>query len=300
MPKTFYNLLVPVDFTAKSKWAISKAIDLANNFHCNIHLVHVVSSDLFPFVPIEASSIFPYDIAADLENARVKLQAVRDRYRHHLCGGGSIEISLLQGDKSEQLAKYIEQYNMDLVVVGLSRFNLIHRVLSSVSISKLARKTNVPVLAVRASGLVSHFKKIVLPLTSDIPVRRLQLAAMMARSYRSTVYLVSLRKDENPAENVLNKALEVIQSLSTIPVQCFMLEGKNLAKSTLEFSKRINADLIMANPLSEFTMPGFWNKWTRKLLSYHSDIPVLTIDKNAEQPAMVNQAALTSSPGQGS
>jgi nucleotide-binding universal stress UspA family protein len=289
MPKTFYNLLVPVDFTAKSKWAISKAIDLANNFHCNIHLVHVVSSDLFPFVPIEASSIFPYDISADLENARVKLAAMRDTYRHHLCGGGgSIEISLLQGDKSQQLAKYIEQYNMDLVVVGLSRFNLIHRVLSSVSISKLARKTNVPVLAVRSSGMVSHFKKIVLPLTSDIPVRRLQLAAMMARSYRSTVYLVSLRKDENPAENVLNKALEVIQSLSTIPVQCFMLEGKNLAKSTLEFSKRINADLIMANPLTEFTMPGFWNRLTRKLLSYDSKIPVLTIDKNVES-AVVNQ-----------
>ncbi|HTE28225.1 universal stress protein [Flavitalea sp.] len=282
MPKTFYNLLVPVDFTVKSKWAISKAIDLANNFNCNIHLVHVVSSEIFPFIPIEASSIFPYDIAIDLDNARVKLEAMRDTYRHHICGGGSIEISLLQGNKSEQLAKYIEQYEMDLVVVGLSRFNLIHRVLSSVSISKLARKTNVPVLAIRSSGLVSHFKKIVLPLTSEIPVRRLQLATMMARSYRSTVYLVSLRKDANATENILNKALEVIQSLSTIPVQCFMLEGKNLAKSTLEFSKRINADLIMANPLTEFIMPGFWNKLTRKLLSYDSKIPVITIDKNVE------------------
>ena len=299
MPKTFYNLLVPVDFTAKSKWAISKAIDLANNFHCNIHLVHVVSSDLFPFVPIEASTIFPYDIAADLENARVKLEALRDTYRHHICGGGSIEISLLQGDQSQQLSKYIEQYEMDLVVIGLSRFNLIHRVLSSVSISKLARKTNVPVLAVRSSGLVSHFKKIVLPLTSDIPVKRLQLATMMARSYKSTVYLVSLRKDENPAENVLNKALEVIQSLSTIPVQCFMLEGKNLAKSTLEFSKRINADLIMANPLTEFTMPGFWNRLTRKLLSYDSKIPVMTMDKNSENNLAVD-AANQSNNGTGS
>src|SRR5687768_9126284 len=164
MPKTFYNILVPVDFTVKSKWAISKAIDLANNFNCNIHLVHVVSGQLFPYIPIEAGSIFPYDMAIDAENARVKLEAMRDTYRHHICGGGNIEISLLQGIKSEQLAKYIEQYQMDLVVVGLSKFNLVHRVLSSVSISNLARKTNVPVMAIRSSGLVSHFKKIVLPL----------------------------------------------------------------------------------------------------------------------------------------
>ncbi|MHA4847362.1 universal stress protein [Flavitalea antarctica] len=288
MPKTFYNILVPVDFTVKSKWAISKAIDLANNFNCNIHLVHVVSSQLFPYIPIEAGSIFPYDMAIDAENARVKLEAMRDTYRHHICGGGNIEISLLQGIKSEQLAKYIEQYQMDLVVVGLSKFNLVHRVLSSVSISNLARKTNVPVMAIRSSGLVSHFKKIVLPLTSEIPVRRLQLATMMARSYRSTVYLVSLRKDDNTSETILNKALEIVQSLSTIPVQCFMLEGKNLAKSTLEFSKRINADLIMANPLTEFIMPGFWNRLTRKLLSYDSKIPVITVDKNVENKTLIN------------
>jgi nucleotide-binding universal stress UspA family protein len=280
MPKTFYNILVPVDFTSKSKWAITKAIELANNFHCNIHLVHVFSQRLLPLVPIETSVIFPYDATVDLENARKKLQKLRDNYRHHMCGGGKIEISLIQGHQKKELAKYIEQYQMDLVVVGLSRFNLIHRILSSVSISNLANKTNVPVLAIRSSGLVSHFKKIVLPVTGNIPVRRIQLATMLARSFKSTVYLVSLRKDENPAENILNKALEVVQSLSTIPVQCFLLEGQNLAKSTLEFSKRINADLIMANPLKEFVMPGFWNRLTKKILSYHSNIPVLTVDTN--------------------
>lgn len=283
MPGKLYNILVPVDFSGRSKWAISKAIELANTFQCNIHLVHVVSKNLLPLVPVDASMLLPYDITADLNNARKKLEVLKETYRHHLCGEGKIEISLLQGRPSQQLVKYIEQYDMDLVVVGLSKFNLIHRILSSVSISQLARKTNVPALAIRSSGLVSHFKKIVLPLTNEVPVRRIKLATLLARTFQSTVYLVSLRKDDNAAEAVVNKTLEVIQSLSTIPVQCFLLEGKNLAKSTLEFSKRINADLIMANPLKEFHMPGWWNRITRKLLSYGSKIPVITVDKNSEQ-----------------
>ena len=133
--------------------------------------------------------------------------------------------------------------------------------------------------------LVSHFKKIVLPLTDEVPVRRIKFATLLARTFQSTVYLVSLRKDGNAAEQVVNKTLEVIQSLSTIPVQCFLLEGKNLAKSTLDFSKRINADLIMAIPQKEFHMPGWWNRITRKLLSYGSKIPVITVDKNNEQAA---------------
>ncbi len=284
MPKTLYNILVPVDFTAKNKWAISKAIELANNFHCNVHLVHVVSKNLLPLLPLDVSMLLPYD-AADMNNARKKLENLRDLYRHHLCGDGNIEISLLTGNPSQQLAKYISQYDMDMVVVGLAKFNLIHRIWSAVSISQLARKTNIPVLAIRSSGLVSHFKKIVLPLTDEVPLHRIKLATMLARSFKSTVYLVSLRKEDEqpgPAGNIMNTALEVVQSLSTIPVQCFLLEGKNLAKSTLEFSKRINADLIMANPLKEFHMPGWWNRITRKILSYGSKIPVITVDQQNE------------------
>ncbi|MFT3825278.1 MAG: universal stress protein [Chitinophagaceae bacterium] len=281
MPKTLYNILVLVSFTNSNKWAISKAIELANTFHCNIHLVHVVSHNLLPMVPVDASVLLPYDITAELTNASRKLEKLKAMYSHHLCGG-NIEVSLLQGNASQQLSKYIEQYDMDMVVIGLSRFNLIHRILSSVSISKLARKTNVPVLAIRSGGLLCHFKKIVLPVTTDVPVRRIQLATMLARSFKSTVYLVSMRQDNHPADTVLNKALEVVESLSTIPVQCFMLEGKNLAKSTLEFSRRINADLIMANPLKEFHMPGWWNRITKKILSYGSNIPVMTVEQKSE------------------
>src|SRR5690606_16454095 len=137
--------------------------------------------NLLPLVPIEASNILPYDSTVDMNNARKKLEAMKERYQQHLVGGGNIEISLLQGGRSRELQRYIEQYDMDLVVIGLSRFNLVHRILSSVSISRLARKTSVPVLAIRSSGLVSHFKKIVLPLTSeDVPVRRVQFATMLA------------------------------------------------------------------------------------------------------------------------
>ena len=45
MPKQLFNILVPVDFSAKDKWAIAKAIELANSLDCNIHFVHVVSKE---------------------------------------------------------------------------------------------------------------------------------------------------------------------------------------------------------------------------------------------------------------
>lgn len=270
MSSKLYNILVPIDFTSKNKWAIAKAIELSNSFHCNVHLVHVRSKRL---------SFFERNTS--IENLSKRLEQLKESYRQQICGEGTLEISVLTGNKQKQLADYIQQYEMDLVVTGLSKFNFIHRIASSVSISRLAKKTNIPVLAVRAGGLVCHFKKIVLPVSGEIPMRQIRLAALLGRAFKSTVYFVSLRKHaDDKNANIVDKALEVAQSISTIPVQCFLLEGQNLAKSTLEFSKKINADLIMVNPVKDFRLPGLWNTITDKLLSYGSRIPVVTVAAN--------------------
>jgi nucleotide-binding universal stress UspA family protein len=271
--------MVPVDFTGKNKWAIAKAMELANTFHCNIHFVHILHKPIIPFIPIDKTKFTPFESTADLHACRKKLEALKASYSNQLCGNGKIEISVVQGAPREKLPEYIMQYEMDLVVTGLSKFNLLQRIISSVSISRLVRKTNIPVLAVRSSGLISHFKKIVLPLHQDIPLRSIKMATMLGRHFKSTVYLVSLRNNEPGHANILSNTLEVIQSLSTIPVQSILLEGKNLAKSTLEFSKKINADLIMVNPIKEFRLPGLWNRMTNKILSYGSKIPVITMDQ---------------------
>ena len=44
MANKLYNILVPVDFTNKNKWAIAKAIELSNSFNCNIHLVYTAGN----------------------------------------------------------------------------------------------------------------------------------------------------------------------------------------------------------------------------------------------------------------
>lgn len=267
MPNKLYNILVPIDFTSRNKWAISKAIELSNSFNCNIHLVYVTGN---------STAVFTRNISA--EASLKKLESLKTAYKQQLCGEGTLEITVLNGNRSRQLSDYIRQYEMDLVVTGLSRFNVIQRIISSVSISRLAKKTNIPVLAVRSGGLVYHYKKIVLPVSGEVPMRQIRLAALLGRAFKSTVYFVSLRKHaDEKNKNILDSALEMVQSISTIPVQTFLLEGQNLAQSTLDFSRKINADLIMVNPIKDFRLPGLWNRMTNKLLSYGSKIPVVTV-----------------------
>ena len=263
----------------RNKWAIAKAIEIANNFDCNIHFVSIVHNNIIPILPIESSIFTPYESHADRMNYYERLRELISKYSSQLCGSGKIEISVLEGSPEKKLAEYIRDFDMDMVIVGLSKFNLVQRIISSVSISRLARKTDVPVLAIRASGLVCHFKKIILPLHNEISLRRIKMATMLARNFKSTIYIVALRSEDDSSEKIINDGLQMVQSLSTIPVQGIILEGKNLAKTTLEFAKKINADLIMINPLKEFNLPGWWNRFTNKLLSYGSNIPVITMNK---------------------
>jgi len=124
MQNNLYNILVPVDFTQRDKWAIAKAIELANALHCNIHLVHVVSKNVFPLLTVEAAHFYPYNYTADLKNAQDRLHEMKEAYKQHLCGKGQIEISVLNGNEQEELAKYTRLYQMDMLVKGLSKFNL--------------------------------------------------------------------------------------------------------------------------------------------------------------------------------
>jgi nucleotide-binding universal stress UspA family protein len=273
MANKLCNILVPVDFTSKNKWAIAKAIEMANQMDCNIHLVNSVQPNLF-------SSFTPYESRIDRLNSYDRLKNLAVSYSDQLCGNGKIEISLLEGRSINKMAEYIKDFEMDMVVMGLSGNNLFERMISSSSVNKLAKKTNVPVLAVGSKGLVHHFKKIILPLYDELSLRRIRMAATLASSFKSTIYMITLRQGDHTPEKILNEGLNIVQSICKTPVHGVILEGDNLAKTTLDFAKRINGDLIMINkPVEEFEIPGWWKKLYNKILSYGSEIPVMTMSK---------------------
>src|SRR5215510_13252537 len=118
MSSKLYNILVPVDFTNKNKWAITKAIEMANQMDCNIHLVNIIKPNLF-------STFTPYESRVDRMNSYDELKNLSVSYSNQLCGSGKIEISLLEGNPVNKLAEYVRDYEMDMVVMGLSGKNLV-------------------------------------------------------------------------------------------------------------------------------------------------------------------------------
>ena len=104
------------------------------------------------------------------------------------------------------------------------------------------------------------------------------MATTLASSFKSTIYMVTLRQGNNTPEKIIREGLEIAKSISRVSAQGIILEGDNLAKTTIDFAKRINGDLIMINnPVEENKVPRWWNKLYNKILSYGSEIPVMTM-----------------------
>ena len=57
MQKLFNKVLVPVDFSEKSRKAVEKSLELAAEYHCSVHLLYVNSSQLTAL--LEADAVKP-------------------------------------------------------------------------------------------------------------------------------------------------------------------------------------------------------------------------------------------------
>ena len=76
----------------------------------------------------------------------------------------------------------------------------------------------------------------------ELSLDRIRFATTLARSFKSTIYMVTLRNGNNTPEKIINEGLDIVHSTSrTRPrVKGVILEGDNLAKTTIDFAKRIN------------------------------------------------------------
>ena len=105
------------------------------------------------------------------------------------------------------------------------------------------------------------------------------MAAALARSFKSTIYMITLREGNVTPEKIIDEGLNIIGNIPSVSAQGFILEGDDLEKTTFDFAKRINGDLIMINQPGENKLQGWWKNFTNKILSYGSEIPVMTMSK---------------------
>jgi len=277
MKKLFNNILVPLEMEENAGIAIQEAIRIAAQWHCHIHLLYYTSG--LPGIDEEK-----------FEGLRA---GILERYRPLMTGAISLIIQWQQGAPEKNIIDYCHRHEIDLILLGRKRrpFWQIFRRSQDISMDRLLKKVQCPILTVFGQPVISAIKNIVLPVGRGLPMRKLLFATYLARTAGSTIHLVSVdgngKSDEGSRESgeSLYRSYRLLRENTNLPVECLTMPGQNLADVAWRYARDIRADLILIHPGKESLLSGFFNgRFTRPLHELYSRalfnvsrIPVMTI-----------------------
>lgn len=270
MQKLFNKVLVPVDFSEKSRKAVEKSLELAEEYQCSVHMLYVNRSHLTRLFDSEAARSHETALPGELEQLKnfVKTDAVV-----------KIDHAVVLGTWNESVMAYIEQNQIDLVIIGQEN-NLFKRKEMRLNPNRIAAKTNVPVITIPANKRINKLCSIVIPVTDFLPVRKLIYGIYMGSKYTTTVRLLGVENEQTRAKvhYYLKKAYQLIRDNCALNVELEVVPGNNVAEAINEYAMLSSADLVIVNPGNQSRMPGIFASLFGKIIQKYSVPPVLTVN----------------------
>ncbi len=136
------HLLIPVDFSEHSRKAVEKGKEWAEMLDAKVSLMHVVEQERHPeFYSTSFKSIFEVNpqLKSKIEENLLKFSGFKK---------DDVKIIMLEGKAHKEIADYIEEHRVDLVIMGTRGYNPLDHLLLGSNAERVVRLAKCPVLTV--------------------------------------------------------------------------------------------------------------------------------------------------------
>src|SRR5688572_24080706 len=149
VPLPVKRILVPVDFSECSIFALRYAADLAQQVHASIVLAHVATSLIAP-PEMEYIQLDLKKFRAELEkHANAKLTALAQKEIPATIHASPI---VRHGAAWEEITKLAKERKADLIIIGTHGYTGVKHMIMGSTAEKVVRYAGCPVLVVREYG----------------------------------------------------------------------------------------------------------------------------------------------------
>lgn len=139
------SILIGCDFSPDSGVAFDFGLSLAQEFQSELHLAHVVETSLYQELH-KTDSAVEEEIQQEVRTRLVqKLQDMVPEDARNWC---KPRTDLLDGHPYEEIVKYAEQNDMDMIVLGTRGHGLVKSLLIGSTTDRVVRRAPCPVLSV--------------------------------------------------------------------------------------------------------------------------------------------------------
>ncbi|MBC7424074.1 MAG: universal stress protein [Ferruginibacter sp.] len=278
MQKLFNKILIPVDFSPVSKRLLEKAVEMALQYNCTIHLLHVMPNYVAAYCAlVRGGMMLPLDAIDDNPAIEKAMEKMCGHIPEKLKDASNPWYTIQAGNWDDAIINLVQADYFDLVLIDRESLLLSAKRIA-LDPDKIAQKTGVPVISLPAESRLGKLGSIVIPVTNFLPLRKLIYGIYMAQASNIVLKLVGIENKTNAKVGYyLAKCFSLVRDNCSLQVELEMTESNNVAEGIKSFAGSHATDLIIVNPGTQTKMQSFFARLTRGSLQKYSIPPVLTV-----------------------
>ncbi len=278
------KILVPIDFSELSTYAVEYAMQIAHIHASKIILVHAIEDMLNFSVPGDFVLSTEEFIEKEKELQKVKSERIekyalsmREKYSY------AFESRVVFGKSHRAIIELVEQEKIDMVVMSTHGVSGFREFVIGSNAVRIISECPCPVLSVQKAMPRPTINKILLPFKDDpFSRQKVNIAIQFAKWFDAEVYTLGIETEGEESHYIKiqrerNQIKEYLDSYG-IKNNLKIVESNNVSKAILNYGKEIEASmlLVMADMEREDFVEYLMGPVAQQLVN-HSNIPVLSV-----------------------
>jgi len=265
-------ILIPIDFTEQSIYAISQSYNLARYTNSKLLLLHVY----------EKQGDEKYD-----EITRLAKKTTDE-------AGVPCDFMNIKGSVYKETVRVAGEVNSKLVVVGIESHMKSSDIFSE-SASQMVRECPCPVITIRGREQRDGCENILMPIDLSRESReKVDMAIEFAKYFGAAIRVLGIfsLKDEKYENQLHAYVHQVKQYIKSKGVTCSnkTMPSENIAETVVEYANKIESDLIMIMNKPGLTVKErFVGTLAQKVIDI-SNIPVMTVNPRERETLYASSA----------
>ena len=269
------KIVVGVDFSDCSINALEHAISIAQKAKAGLIMVWVNHLDYSK----EIFSVEPKQLGNEVTE---RFEELVERFKSKLWGQ-PLEFRITKGKVYKEIVGIAEKEDAFLIVIGTHGSTGFEEFWIGSNANRMVSSSKIPVITIRGGiDFGKDLKTIVMPFdNTKITRQKLPMTALLAKYFNSEVHILglftsSLDDMRFRVRGYVAQAEDYFKE-SGIKYKVSYLEADNITEKTLEYAKKVDANLISIMTEQETTASNLWLGPYAAQMVNHSPVPVLSI-----------------------
>lgn len=271
-------VLIPIDFTEITLFALDQAIKLANVIGAEITLINVIEDHGFfnKYISSKEESEFKKKLEKDLETLSKEKSAK---------SGVKINFIIAHGKIYEKINEVAEMVGATLVLMGTSGSMGIMKFIGSNTL-RVIRESKIPVISIKGTKFQDGLSSILLPLDLTKETReKVAKAVWLSKLYGNVpikVVSVSTSTEKTMKNKIKRQEIQVRDFLLQKGIECTTqmigkATGKTLAETIIGHAESVGAGMIVIMTQQETNISEMFIGSSAQAIINGSEIPVMSV-----------------------